>query len=48
MLTTAQERRRVEEQYVQSLRKLANRHPPDESSELGYAQQELVQPVRID
>ncbi|CAO2654130.1 Nn.00g108630.m01.CDS01 [Neocucurbitaria sp. VM-36] len=30
-----QERRRVEEQYVQGLRKLANRHPPDESSDLG-------------
>ncbi|KAJ4366566.1 Suppressor of Profilin deletion [Ascochyta clinopodiicola] len=30
-----QERRRVEEQYVQGLRKLANRHPPDEASELG-------------
>ncbi|KAF1963506.1 hypothetical protein CC80DRAFT_486879 [Byssothecium circinans] len=30
-----QERRRVEEQYVQSLRKLANKHPPDESSDLG-------------
>jgi hypothetical protein len=36
MLTNAQERRRVEEQYVQGLRKLANRHPPDESSDLGY------------
>jgi hypothetical protein len=31
-----QERRRVEEQYIQGLRKLANRHPPDESSDLGY------------
>ncbi|KAH7091153.1 Muniscin C-terminal mu homology domain-containing protein [Paraphoma chrysanthemicola] len=30
-----QERRRVEELYVQGLRKLANRHPPDESSDLG-------------
>ncbi|KAJ5055139.1 Muniscin C-terminal mu homology domain-containing protein [Bipolaris maydis] len=30
-----QERRRVEEQYVQGLRKLANRHPPDDSSDLG-------------
>ncbi|KAI4674169.1 hypothetical protein J4E81_006313 [Alternaria sp. BMP 2799] len=30
-----QERRRVEEQYVTGLRKLANRHPPDESSDLG-------------
>ncbi|KAF1357842.1 hypothetical protein EJ07DRAFT_126753, partial [Lizonia empirigonia] len=30
-----QERRRVEEQYVQGLRKLANRHPPDDASELG-------------
>ncbi|KAH7410178.1 Muniscin C-terminal mu homology domain-containing protein [Phaeosphaeria sp. MPI-PUGE-AT-0046c] len=29
------ERRRVEEQYIQGLRKLANRHPPDESSDLG-------------
>lgn len=49
MLTSAQERRRVEEQYVQGLRKLANRHPPDESSELGYAQQkERAQPARID
>jgi hypothetical protein len=48
MLTSAQERRRVEEQYVQGLRKLANRHPPDESSELGYAQQERVQSGRID
>lgn len=37
MLTNAQERRRVEEQYVQGLRKLANRHPPDDASELGYA-----------
>ncbi|KAH8634778.1 hypothetical protein IG631_10178 [Alternaria alternata] len=36
VLTNAQERRRVEEQYVQGLRKLANRHPPDESSDLGY------------
>jgi hypothetical protein len=26
----------VEEQYIQGLRKLANRHPPDESSDLGY------------
>lgn len=30
-----QERRRVEEQYIQGLRKLANRHPPDEASDLG-------------
>ncbi|KAF2640199.1 hypothetical protein P280DRAFT_490544 [Massarina eburnea CBS 473.64] len=30
-----QERRRVEEQYVQGLRKLANKHPPDETSDLG-------------
>ncbi|KAH9861487.1 hypothetical protein J1614_011234 [Plenodomus biglobosus] len=30
-----QERRRVEEQYAQALRKLANRHPPDEASDLG-------------
>ncbi|KAF1945674.1 hypothetical protein EJ02DRAFT_451383 [Clathrospora elynae] len=30
-----QERRRVEEQYVQGLRKLANRRPPDDSSDLG-------------
>ncbi|KAF2625043.1 hypothetical protein BU25DRAFT_493046 [Macroventuria anomochaeta] len=30
-----QERRRVEEQYAQGLRKLANRHPPDDASELG-------------
>lgn len=30
-----QERRRVEEAYVQGLRKLANKHPPDESSDLG-------------
>ncbi|KAF2195759.1 hypothetical protein K469DRAFT_544507 [Zopfia rhizophila CBS 207.26] len=30
-----QERRRVEELYVQGLRKLANKHPPDESSDLG-------------
>ncbi|PVI00492.1 hypothetical protein DM02DRAFT_614252 [Periconia macrospinosa] len=30
-----QERRRVEEAYVQGLRKLANKHPPDESSNLG-------------
>ncbi|EDU41337.1 fes CIP4y domain-containing protein [Pyrenophora tritici-repentis] len=30
-----QERRRVEEQYVAGLRKLANKHPPDESSDLG-------------
>jgi hypothetical protein len=36
VLTTPQERRRVEELYVQGLRKLANRHPPDESSDLGY------------
>ncbi|KAL1643815.1 Suppressor of Profilin deletion [Didymella pomorum] len=35
VLTNAQERRRVEEQYVQGLRKLANRHPPDDASELG-------------
>jgi hypothetical protein len=26
----------VEEQYAQGLRKLANRHPPDDSSDLGY------------
>jgi hypothetical protein len=32
---TVQERRRVEELYVQGLRKLANKHPPDDSSELG-------------
>ncbi|KAF2735378.1 hypothetical protein EJ04DRAFT_464859 [Polyplosphaeria fusca] len=30
-----QERRRVEELYVQGLRKLANKYPPDESSDLG-------------
>ncbi|KAF2687998.1 hypothetical protein K458DRAFT_295533 [Lentithecium fluviatile CBS 122367] len=30
-----QERRRVEEAYVQGLRKLAHKHPPDESSDLG-------------
>ncbi|KAH9869700.1 hypothetical protein IAQ61_006912 [Plenodomus lingam] len=30
-----QDRRRVEEQYAQALRKLASRHPPDESSDLG-------------
>ncbi|KAF9732872.1 hypothetical protein PMIN02_009597 [Paraphaeosphaeria minitans] len=30
-----QERRRVEEAYVQGLRKLANKHPPDDSSDLG-------------
>ncbi|KAF2711350.1 hypothetical protein K504DRAFT_522651 [Pleomassaria siparia CBS 279.74] len=30
-----QERRRVEEQYVLGLRKLANRHSPDETSDLG-------------
>ncbi|KAF2115567.1 Muniscin C-terminal mu homology domain-containing protein [Lophiotrema nucula] len=30
-----QERRRVEELYVQGLRKLANKHPPDEASDLG-------------
>ncbi|KAJ4347162.1 Suppressor of Profilin deletion [Didymosphaeria variabile] len=30
-----QERRRVEEAYVQGLRKLANKRPPDESSDLG-------------
>ncbi|KAF2257762.1 hypothetical protein CC78DRAFT_598595 [Lojkania enalia] len=30
-----QERRRVEELYVQGLRKLANKHPPDETSDLG-------------
>jgi hypothetical protein len=35
-LIIIQERRRVEELYVQGLRKLANRHPPDESSDLGY------------
>lgn len=26
----------MEELYVQGLRKLANKHPPDESSDLGY------------
>lgn len=31
-----QERRRVEEAYVQGLRKLASKRPPDESSDLGY------------
>lgn len=31
-----QERRRVEEAYVQGLRKLANKRPPDESSDMGY------------
>lgn len=30
-----QERRRVEEAYVQGLRKLANKRPPDETSDLG-------------
>ncbi|KAF2478175.1 uncharacterized protein BDR25DRAFT_338818 [Lindgomyces ingoldianus] len=30
-----QERRRVEELYVQGLRKLANKHPPDDNSDLG-------------
>ncbi|KAF2007697.1 hypothetical protein P154DRAFT_558108 [Amniculicola lignicola CBS 123094] len=30
-----QERRRVEELYVQGLRKLANKRPPDESSDMG-------------
>ena len=43
MLIDAQERRRVEEQYVQGLRKLANRHPPDESSDLGYMLYSVVQ-----
>ncbi|KZF25203.1 hypothetical protein L228DRAFT_280460 [Xylona heveae TC161] len=33
-----QERRRVEETYVQGLRKLARRQPPDEYSELGIFQ----------
>jgi hypothetical protein len=47
MLTEAQERRRVEELYVQGLRKLANRHPPDESSDLGYAVSRHVQSRRI-
>lgn len=37
-----QERRRVEEAYVQGLRKLANRHPPDESSDMGYVGAGLV------
>ena len=35
MLTRVQERRRIEELYVQGLRKLAARHPPDEASDLG-------------
>lgn len=35
-LISLQERRRVEELYVQGLRKLANKHPPDEASDLGY------------
>lgn len=47
VLTNAQERRRVEEQYVQGLRKLANRHPPDDASELGYARHR-VRSARID
>jgi F-BAR domain only protein len=32
-----QERRRVEELYVQGLRKLADKVPPDEASDLGYS-----------
>jgi hypothetical protein len=32
-----QERRRVEDAYVQGLRKLASKRPPDDSSDLGYA-----------
>ncbi len=34
-LIVIQERRKVEDLYVQGLRKLARRQPPDESSELG-------------
>jgi len=36
LLILEQERRRVEELYVQGLKKLAHKHPPDESSDLGY------------
>jgi len=38
-----QERRRIEEAYVQSLRKLARKQPPDESSNLGCVQDNVVQ-----
>lgn len=48
MLTVAQERRRVEEQYVQGLRKLANRHPPDDASDLGYAPPRAVRGAETD
>lgn len=34
---TQQERRRVEETYVQGLRKLASRRPHDAAAELGWA-----------
>ena len=40
-----QDRRRVEEAYVQGLRKLANRRPPDDSSDLGYARLPACQPA---
>ena len=35
--STSQERRRVEETYVQGLKKLANRRPHDAAAELGWA-----------
>ncbi|KAF2649562.1 hypothetical protein K491DRAFT_610507 [Lophiostoma macrostomum CBS 122681] len=41
-----QERRRVEELYVQGLRKLANKHPPDESSDMGIFSTPWQQIVR--
>ena len=36
-LCTQQERRRIEETYVQGLRKLASRRPHDAAAELGRA-----------
>lgn len=44
-----QERRRVEEAYVQGLRKLASRRPQDASQELGYGMYlSLVLPASAD
>ena len=35
-LTFYQERRRIEDAYVQGLRRLSRKQPPDAESELGY------------
>lgn len=42
-----QERRKVEEAYVNGLRRLARKEPPDADSELGYAIFSQSQPLKV-